>query len=117
MSTDYGFRCIDCNLDSIIDNARYGDVSELRKWLTILPELKTVRNAGVRVDADRGFYQFECAIDFAIKHFDAGHQVTVADEYGRVWDQCGARVDCGECGHGTWCTLTEKHDGVHRSKP
>lgn len=114
MSTDYGFKCRDCNETREINNARHYMVQQLRGILDNLTAIESVLAiGGMSVKFDGCYGDEEEAIQFAIAHRKLGHTVAVADEYGREWDECGSRIGCEACGTARWCTLTTKHDGPH----
>lgn len=116
MSTDYGFKCVDCDKVAVIDNARYGNVDELKVVLANIAAIQTVRKAGLSVEMGSHLYNFSGALDLAAEHVALGHRVVVSDEYGRAWDECGERIVCQECATSKWCVLTEGHEEPHSWK-
>jgi hypothetical protein len=118
MSTDYGFKCLECGTDSIIDNLRYSRIDTLKQILENLKSFEHIRSLqldDVQIEVEiLGCYQVNCAIDFAIDHWRRGHTVVVADEYGRARDQCSERWKCDACGHQEPCSSKEGHEGEHR---
>ena len=110
MSTDYGYKCIDCNESEIIDNMRYYGVESL-KGILELP-LQPILESGLLHITYEG-YGASDAIQFAFKHKSLGHRVVVADEYGAPVDECGKYYRCsGECGHNVRCTQPDEHEGA-----
>lgn len=95
MSTDYYLRCLDCDDQLSLDNMRNPE------WLF---KLWNKREQIAAMDA--------LVQEFFREHKD--HHVTVFDEYGREWDECGAWVKCETCGHDHHCNLKKGHDGPCR---
>jgi hypothetical protein len=115
VSTDYGFKCRECNETREINNARHYMVQHLRAILDNLTAVESVMAiGGMSVKFDGCYGDEGSAMQFAIDHRKLGHFVVVADEYGREWNECGARVDCCECKSTRWCTLTTGHEGEHK---
>jgi hypothetical protein len=108
MSIDYGFKCLTCEQLCIIDNAR--DTNRLRDILTNASDIVRIHSFVDDIGV-AGWYDFYAAVEFADAHQHQGHEVVVADEYGRVWDECGLRVRCDKCGCEKWCVRKHKHEG------
>jgi hypothetical protein len=107
MSTDYGFKCINCDEYKIIDNFR--SPALLRTIVDNAHVIHLVHDLGVRVGIE--FYDTEEAFTFLFKHKDRGHRVEPVDEYGRLVGQCYMHVKCVCCGAERPCLLRAKHDG------
>lgn len=123
MSTDYGFKCRECEVSVVIDNLRRDGIDTLKGVLSNLDAISIVIGIGngsypgVIIALDGSYFaRFQEAVGMAIKHRGLGHTVVVCDEYGREWDQCGDYWKCPTCKHCESCTLKEGHEGEHKPK-
>lgn len=112
MSTDYGFKCRECDRTVEIDNMRQFAAKALHAVLAGLDKIKAVRSIPmISVEWESGSYSIREALDFAIEHHDMGHTVVVADEYGREDDQCSKQFVCSHCRASEWCRRPLGHSG------
>lgn len=110
MSTDYGFRCIDCGEQSITDNLRGDAIPQLQAMLANVAVIKPLIAAGLIVSIPWHPGSAD-ALRFAITHLDRAHLVAVADEYGQIVGICNKRWACSMCKAGHICTRDEGHEG------
>jgi hypothetical protein len=113
MSTDYGFKCLDCNEQRIVDNLRSGNVSLLRSVLDNITAITQLTTAGFDVSAAdcSGFYGMGEAIRFVADHQGKQHLVAISDEYGAVWGSCTKHLTCPTCRSSCNCNRDDKHEG------
>jgi hypothetical protein len=110
MSTDYGFKCVDCDEKRIIDNARGYAVATLQSIIENIDSVNKVRTMpDLEISSSVGWTGLSEAIDFVAMHVARGHKVRVTDEYGRLEGQCQLYAKCGECGAARQCALEINH--------
>lgn len=112
MSTDYGFKCRECDEHFIVDNLRGHAVPMLQAALAMLDDFTRLRAAGFEVRLrDDHYHNWGEAVAFACRHRERGHTVVVCDEYNREEGQCWRYAKCPACGGQKQCALTLNHEG------
>lgn len=111
MSTEYGFKCKNCDKAVIVDNMRSYGIPALNKILQkeVLAAIEVVNSVPDLFVSSRD-YNLDEALEFVILHSKVGHVLVVVDEYGREQDQCSKDWTCS-CGTERHCELKSGHDG------
>lgn len=111
MSTDFYLRCTDCDEQMSLDNIRNPE------WLLELwgkrEQIGALNDFLSHFDMQLERFGSTICVGFFEQHKD--HHVTVFDEYGREWDECGTWVKCEACGHDHHCKMKRGHDGPCRA--
>jgi hypothetical protein len=120
MSTDWGFRCEDCDETAVIGNMR--DTAFLAQLLEQLPAVISLMeisgdSVNLTIVPDGCYYEFYPAVEFAAKHRALGHKVVVGDEYNRSVGNCWKQWICPHCSHRHPCGFPVDHANQCGPKP
>lgn len=113
VSTDWGYRCLQCEESKIIDNCRHPE--DLRGLLQNFDAAKKLMSLGFDISSP-GWDNTNYVLLFVQSHLDRGHTVVVVDEYGGDYGECGEYWSCTDCGTNLRCRLPANHDGWHYHK-
>ena len=88
MSTDYGIRCVDCNIDKVPDNLKRYAIEDIFEAVPALVNLKKAADDAsigvlmieVSTDCVQGFSDF---LEWIVEHHQ--HKLVMVDEYGDIY--------------------------------
>lgn len=109
MSCDWDLYCIDCEDYLGLSDWNHGDEACLELWKSREQIAAGAEVESIQIRATWRDDRIDPA--WFLKH--KNHNVRPKNEYGQLYNQCGERIICNECGVTHFCILEKNHKEQH----